>query len=98
MHRRDFAAIVRSVPTISTFYGVTIRMYWDDHPPPHFHVSYAGEDASVTIETLQVTHGHVPRRALALTLEWAMAHRPLLMENWELCAQNQQPKKLRPLE
>jgi hypothetical protein len=25
------------MPTISQFYGITIRMYFDDHPPPHFH-------------------------------------------------------------
>lgn len=25
------------VPTISTFMGITITMYFDDHAPPHFH-------------------------------------------------------------
>jgi hypothetical protein len=25
------------MPTISEFFGILIRMYWDDHPPPHFH-------------------------------------------------------------
>jgi hypothetical protein len=28
------------MPTISQFYGITIRMYFDDHPPPHFHAYY----------------------------------------------------------
>jgi hypothetical protein len=27
----------------------------------------------------------IPRRALALTLEWAALHREELMEAWELC-------------
>jgi len=28
------------MPTISTFFGVTIRMFFSDHPPPHFHAAY----------------------------------------------------------
>lgn len=28
------------MPTISAFYGILIRMYFGDHPPPHFHVRY----------------------------------------------------------
>ena len=25
------------MPEISRFYGIVIRMYFDDHVPPHFH-------------------------------------------------------------
>ena len=28
------------MPTISMFYGIIIRMYYDDHNPPHFHAFY----------------------------------------------------------
>ena len=35
----------KAVPTISQFYGITIRMYFDDHPPPHFHAYYGSEAA-----------------------------------------------------
>jgi hypothetical protein len=28
------------VPEISRFLGIVIRMYFDDHAPPHFHVIY----------------------------------------------------------
>lgn len=28
------------MPTISMFYGIVIRMYYDDHNPPHFHAFY----------------------------------------------------------
>ncbi len=27
------------MPTISTFYGILIQIYWQDHPPPHFHAN-----------------------------------------------------------
>ena len=29
------------MPTICAFYGILIKMYWNDHAPPHFHVDYA---------------------------------------------------------
>jgi hypothetical protein len=25
------------MPTISAFYGILIRMFYNDHAPPHFH-------------------------------------------------------------
>ena len=39
------------VPTIAYFYGIAIRMYFVDHPPPHFFASYSGHEANVEIET-----------------------------------------------
>jgi hypothetical protein len=29
-----------SMPEIARFYGVTIFMYFDDHPPPHLHARH----------------------------------------------------------
>jgi hypothetical protein len=86
------------MPTISTFYGVVIRMFWADHAPPHFHASYAGREALIEIATLRVIRGSLPPRATALTLEWASLHRQALLEDWELCAKMQVPKKIPPLE
>ncbi|MFA7243547.1 MAG: DUF4160 domain-containing protein [Sulfuricellaceae bacterium] len=30
----------KAMPTISMFYGMLIQMFWDEHAPPHFHVTY----------------------------------------------------------
>jgi len=30
------------MPTIAYFYGIAIRMYLVDHPPPHFFASCSG--------------------------------------------------------
>jgi len=30
------------MPELCRFYGIVIRMYYDDHLPPHFHAVYAG--------------------------------------------------------
>ena len=57
------------MPTISEFFGILIRMYWDDHPPPHFHAIYGEHEAQYNIATLDVIHGKLPRRAHALVVE-----------------------------
>lgn len=85
------------MPTISIFYGIVIAMYWDDHAPPHFHVLYADSDAAINIRTLEVLSGKLPRKAMSLVLEWAEQHKDELMEDWNLCAQGQSPKKISPL-
>ena len=72
-------------------------MYWNDHAPPHFHALYAEHAASINIATLELIKGTMPRRALALVLEWAQEHRDELMEDWELCVRGQAPRRIRPL-
>lgn len=86
------------MPTISVFYGIVIRMFFRDHAPPHFHVEYSGHKAEISITTLEVIRGTLPRRSLALTLEWAALHRDELMRDWELCRQHQQPAPIEPLD
>jgi hypothetical protein len=85
------------VPTICLFYGILVKMYWDDHAPPHFHVEYAEYRAQYQIETLELLRGTLPRRAHALILEWAALHRAERMENWKLCESKQHPKAISPL-
>ena len=85
------------MPTISVFYGVVIQMFWQDHAPPHFHALYAEYEALIDIRTLEVIGGNLPRRALALVLEWAQEHRAELSEDWDLCRRNEQPRKIAPL-
>jgi hypothetical protein len=63
------------VPTISAFFGIVISMYWRDHNPAHFHARYGDFEALVRIDTLEVIRGSLPKRALALVLEWASEHR-----------------------
>jgi Domain of unknown function (DUF4160) len=85
------------MPTISSFYGILIQMFWRDHAPPHFHALYAEHEALIDIRTLELIEGGLPKRALALVLEWASEHRSELMEDWQLCASMQMPKKIAPL-
>jgi hypothetical protein len=72
------------MPCISQFFGIMIAMYYNDHAPPHFHATYAGDEATFAIDTLATLQGDIPRRARALVLEWAQVHRDELLENWNL--------------
>jgi hypothetical protein len=60
------------MPTISRFYGILIRMFFNDHAPPHFHARYGEFEATIEIGTLAIIEGQLPRRALILVQEWAM--------------------------
>jgi hypothetical protein len=86
------------VPELSRFYGIIIRMFYGDHPPPHFHAVYQNEVIQVNINTLEVIEGDMPRRARALVLEWAALHRAELRQAWDLASRNQAPSKIQPLE
>ena len=59
------------MPEISRFFGMVIAMYFDDHPPPHFHVVHGDERAQVGIDPPGLLNGTLSPRALALVVEWA---------------------------
>jgi Domain of unknown function (DUF4160) len=72
------------MPVISYFFGIYIRMYNDDHNPPHFHVDYQWQQAQFAIETGELLAGKLPSKAVKLVREWAKDHQQELRENWEL--------------
>ena len=85
------------MPTIGTFYGILTRMFFNDHPPPHFHARYDDFEATVGIGALEVIEGQLPRRALNLVLERAMIHREELLEDWRFCREKTAPARIEPL-
>ena len=52
------------MPEICRFYGIVIKMFWNDHEPTHFHAEYGEHVALVDIGTLAVIDGALPGRAL----------------------------------
>jgi Domain of unknown function (DUF4160) len=83
--------------TISVFYGIVIKMFFNDHVPLHFHAEYAEFTATVDIRNLQVLEGKLPRRALDLVLDWAELPREELINDWNLCRAKESPKPIAPL-
>lgn len=39
------------MPVVSRFYGIIIAIYYDDHPPPHFHARYGSFQAKFDIRS-----------------------------------------------
>ena len=70
------------MPEISRFFGIVITMYYDDHPPPHFHARYGGDQILVEIENGRVLAGRFSPRLTGLVQEWLVLHRDELRANW----------------
>ena len=84
------------MPTLCRFYGIVIRMYFQqaEHNPPHTHAIYGEDVAAVSIQTGEVLEGSLLPRALAMTREWVALHRDALLRMW----QTQEFSQLPPLE
>lgn len=86
------------MPEISRFFGMIVAMYYNDHPPPHFHVRYGDQKATIEIETLDILEGSLARRALNLVQEWASLHQDELRDDWERSRRQAPLVKIQPLE
>jgi hypothetical protein len=86
------------MPKLSSFYGIQISMWPDDHGIAHFHVSHEGRKASVSIATLEVLGGRIKPRALVMVRDWATAHRAELLAAWNTIRAGGTPQKIEPLD
>lgn len=84
------------MPVLSRFYGIIIRMYFQqaEHNPPHIHALYGEDMAAVDIKTGEVLEGSLPPKALSMVREWSSIHKKDLLYMWE----TQEFKALPPLE
>ena len=57
-------------------------MYFNDHPPAHFHAKVAEDVALIDIETFEVLEGELPRVKLKLVREWARDNQEMLRAKW----------------
>jgi Domain of unknown function (DUF4160) len=86
------------MPEISRFFGIVIRMFYDDHSPPHFHATYGSSGVVISLPDLLVLEGRLPPRALGLVTEWATLHREDLLADWTLARSRSRLKSIAPLE
>ena len=85
------------MPRISSFYGIVIWMFHNDHEPAHFHAEYGEYWVRLRIDTLEPMDWGFPRRALRLVQEWAGLHRGELMANWAKARESQPLDRIEPL-
>ena len=72
------------MPTISSFYGMSVKMYFQlaEHNPPHFHVIYGEFTGAIEIESLKMIEGDLPSKAQSLIREWAELYKEELLLIW----------------
>ncbi len=85
------------MPIISMFFGLIIRMYFEDHNPPHMHVEYQGYKAIFDLDG-NIVSGKMPKTQCRLVAAWCEIHREELLANWELCKDGEKPYSIKPLE
>ena len=71
------------MPTIAYFLGIAVRMFFNDHDPPHFHVQYQGFRARVCITDGEIIDGRLPPTVARVLKEWTALRRDALMRNWQ---------------
>ena len=71
------------MPVLSIFFGIVVRMWHDDHAPPHIHVEYQGFEALILISNGLVHKGRLPQRAASIVRDWCLRHQQELLSNWE---------------
>ena len=83
------------MPIISKFYGITIKMYFQqsEHNPPHIHAVYGEYIGAIDIKTGKMLEGDLPKKALLLVQEWLQNNKSDLLAIWA----TQQFRKLPPL-
>lgn len=86
------------MPIISQFYGIIIRMFYNDHAPPHFHAIYGEYELLISISPIAILEGKAPGRVRSMVLEWAALHQIELLKNWEHCRQAEPLSSVDPLE
>jgi hypothetical protein len=88
---------MKNMPRISSFLGIVIYMYFNEHNPPHFHAEYGEFKSEIDIRTMAVLNGNLPPKVLGLVVEWASLHQSELMENWNSLRKDGSFKKIEPL-
>ena len=72
------------MPVLSRFYGMIIKMYFQqsEHNPPHIHAIYGEYVGAIDINTFEMLEGDLPTKALKLVQEWTSLHQAELLNIW----------------
>lgn len=85
------------MPIISRFFGIIIRMFYDDHNPPHIHAEYSGKNAVFDFKGNVLQGDLNSKTATKLVRDWIDLHQTELEEDWILAVSGKEIKKIDPL-
>ena len=85
------------MPELSRFFGIVIRMLYDEHNPPYFHAEYSGNKAVFDFQGNVIKGNLSSRTATKLVREWIDLHTSELEEDWWLARESKELRKIEPL-
>jgi hypothetical protein len=88
------------MPALSMFYGIVIRMYFDDDKQyhiPHIHAEYADQLAVFSIPSGEIIAGNLAPNKAQLVKAWIEIHREELEADWRLATNGQELFRIDPL-
>lgn len=73
------------MPEISRFFGIVIRMFFDnsEHNPPHIHAQHNDKNASISITDYEILDGGLEKKDFKLVKKWMKIHQKELLAMWE---------------
>lgn len=74
-----------------------VKIFYEDHNPPHLHAEYGEHEVLININTLAILGGNLPARALGMVTEWASLHQHDLRVAWDRARRLQPPGTIEPL-
>jgi hypothetical protein len=100
-HRELITTYGRDLAKSSLIYegdGFFVRIWFTDHPPPHFHVMLRRDTsdaaARYAIDTVDLLSGQLSPPVRRRVEEWARARRDELMSSWIRCSNGQHPFRI----
>ena len=86
------------MPIISLFFGIAVRMFYNEHEPAHFHVEHQGQLAKFDFDGRVIAGAIRSKTARRLIRQWAVLHRRELEANWRKMKQGRPFDRIEPLE
>jgi Domain of unknown function (DUF4160) len=86
------------MPEISSFFGIIIRMYFNDHVPPHFHAHYGEHQAEITIETFEILKGKIAQSRAGTGSGMGSVTSGRVTADWERARKEEPLEPIQPLE
>ena len=87
------------MPEISRFYGIIIKMIFNDsekHHKPHVHVYYGEYEASVALDG-EVLSGKIPAKQYRILAGWMAIHENELYKAWNNAVRSIPFDRIEPL-
>jgi len=88
------------MPIVSQFYGIIIRIYFNDtekHYLEHIHAQYNEYDAVYAIKDTKLLEGKLPQKQHKLVVAWMEIHKEELQALWKVSQNDGDIFKIDPL-